>query len=570
MFSKFVLRVPVSAGLMLAMFTVSPKSAGSVLVPDVDRIVLAIGQNVESVTNYSAATGSIPSGIMSYSSTAAAEGLTSLVNYGSGNINAQYFAGNPAYSNTVFQLGLYIDNDLANIISGLRDGNIAAIGNWIKSTGRPVYLRIGYEFDGPWNALPPVLYITAYHHIVDAMRANGVTNAVFVWHSACAPAFGGYPVSSWYPGDDYVDWAGISVYEQFDGTLGTVADLDNFCAFAKSRNKPIMIAESTPYGGISNARWANWFLPCLDLIHRHHIQMWCYIDTDWEAQPMFAGQGWGDCRIEQNPYVMSNWLATISAPAFLNRSAELYPRLHANATNCWQEAENAGLNGVSPYNDAAASGGAAVSSLDAPGKSVIFTNAGTAQQFVLRYSAASFGTLGLYVNSQPRRMLPVAATGGGYHDLLVHAAIPAGALVKIQFDSGDVAANLDAILFRGYEDSDGDGLPDDWERWRFGSLAYGPNDDPDGDGNSNYAEWVADTDPMNRASALRLNTLTAGSGSATLGISSSASRACFIEQSTDLQNWVVLPVIVQTNVAAVNEVLNNVPPGRAFFRLVVP
>jgi hypothetical protein len=377
-------------------------------------------------------------------------------------------------------------------------------------------------------------------------------------------------VSAWYPGDDYVDWAGISVYQQFDGTLGTVADIDNFCNFAKSRNKPIMIAESTPYGGISNARWTNWFLPCLDLIHRQHIQMWCYIDTDWDLLPMFAGQGWGDSRIEQNPFVMSNWLATISSPVFLKQSSELYPRLHANATNCWCEAANALLNGVSVYSDPEASGGAAVSGLNVPGNCVIFTNAGAAQQFVLRYSAAGFGTLGLYVNSQPRRTLPVSPTGSGYGDLLVHAPVPAGALVKIQFDPGDISVNLDSILFRGYQDSDGDGLPDDWELWRFGSLNYGPNDDPDGDGNPNYAEWVADTDPMNRSSALRLNSVTAGPGTATLSISPSASRACFIEQSTDLKNWSLLPAIVRTNATVVNVVLNNAPAGGAFYRLLVP
>src|SRR5262249_34988587 len=159
------------------------------------------------------------------------------------------------------QLGLYLNGDLENIISGTRAANISAIGNWIKNTGRPVYLRIGYEFDGPWNALPPDQYITAYRLIVDQMRAEGVTNAVFVWHAAFTPPYNNFPIAAWYPGDKYVDWAGISVFQQFDGPLGTVADIDNFCAFAKSRNKPIMIAESAPYGGISVARWTNWFMP---------------------------------------------------------------------------------------------------------------------------------------------------------------------------------------------------------------------------------------------------------------------------------------------------------------------
>jgi len=162
MYFKSVLRVPIFIGTILTLITAPTKSAASIFMPDIDRIILAVGQNVESVTNYVAATGSCPGGIMSYTSTANVEGLLASVNYGTGNIDAQYFVADPAYTNTVIQLGLYINGDLANIIAGLRTANIIAIGNWIKSAGRPVYLRIGYEFDGPWNALPPDQYIAAY------------------------------------------------------------------------------------------------------------------------------------------------------------------------------------------------------------------------------------------------------------------------------------------------------------------------------------------------------------------------------------------------------------------------
>ncbi len=44
-------------------------------------------------------------------------------------------------------------------------------------------------------------------------------------------------------------------------------------------------------------------------------------------------------------------------------------------------------------------------------------------------------------------------------------------------------------------DSDGDGLPDDWEMAHFGSLAHAPNGDADGDGVSNLNEYRAGTDP---------------------------------------------------------------------------
>jgi hypothetical protein len=45
-------------------------------------------------------------------------------------------------------------------------------------------------------------------------------------------------------------------------------------------------------------------------------------------------------------------------------------------------------------------------------------------------------------------------------------------------------------------DSDGDGLPDAWEYTYFGGLGAGPDDDPDGDGESNLSECRSKTNPI--------------------------------------------------------------------------
>ena len=47
------------------------------------------------------------------------------------------------------------------------------------------------------------------------------------------------------------------------------------------------------------------------------------------------------------------------------------------------------------------------------------------------------------------------------------------------------------------DDTDGDGLPDDWEEEHFGSASLcGPGDDPDADGLTNQQEFTAGTDPQ--------------------------------------------------------------------------
>jgi hypothetical protein len=54
-------------------------------------------------------------------------------------------------------------------------------------------------------------------------------------------------------------------------------------------------------------------------------------------------------------------------------------------------------------------------------------------------------------------------------------------------------------------DTDNDGLDDDWERTRLGTLAYGPLDDPDHDGWKNAAEQAMGTDPLVRNKPLRID-----------------------------------------------------------------
>ncbi|MCW5558556.1 MAG: hypothetical protein KIT22_12085, partial [Verrucomicrobiae bacterium] len=61
-------------------------------------------------------------------------------------------------------------------------------------------------------------------------------------------------------------------------------------------------------------------------------------------------------------------------------------------------------------------------------------------------------------------------------------------------------------------DSDGDGLPDTWERDHFAGLSEGPDGDPDADGQSNHDEYLARTSPVEAASRLEMTTVEAIAG----------------------------------------------------------
>jgi YD repeat-containing protein len=102
---------------------------------------------------------------------------------------------------------------------------------------------------------------------------------------------------------------------------------------------------------------------------------------------------------------------------------------------------------------------------------------------------------------------------GSDHELLWNAAHDLGQGVRtnvsLRIRARDITLLGDWSEPVPYEiaigiDSDGDGLPDDWEIANFGNLEQTADGDPDHDGFTNLQEYIAGTDPNDRNSNLRL------------------------------------------------------------------
>ncbi len=53
--------------------------------------------------------------------------------------------------------------------------------------------------------------------------------------------------------------------------------------------------------------WERWYKRVLDLIIEYDIDMWSYINCDWDSQPMWHGVGFHDSRLSSSLTVMQKW-----------------------------------------------------------------------------------------------------------------------------------------------------------------------------------------------------------------------------------------------------------------------
>jgi hypothetical protein len=75
------------------------------------------------------------------------------------------------------QIGLSMTDSVTNhyeaqVAAGMYDTQIGYLISGLRSLATPVYLRIGYEFNGlSWNGYLPAPYVLAFQHVTNMLRA---------------------------------------------------------------------------------------------------------------------------------------------------------------------------------------------------------------------------------------------------------------------------------------------------------------------------------------------------------------------------------------------------------------
>ena len=121
-------------------------------------------------------------------------------------------------------------------------------------------------------------------------------------------------------------------------------------------------------------------------------------------------------------------------------------------------------------------------------------------------------------------------------------------------------------------DTDNDGLPDSWTTAFFGSATgTDPGADPDGDGMSNWEEFVAGTNPTNAASSLQLDAhSTSGTLVVTLSAVSNRTYSVFYADGLEPNVWRKLADLPARPTNWTASLPDPAAATNRFYRVVVP
>ena len=139
---------------------------------------------------------------------------------------------------------------LDTVVLGYRDSQIANLAD-VAAASKPqvIYVRWGQEMDlsglYPWAANNPAMFRAAFRHVVSLFREHGATNVKWLWSPA-----GVKGAEAYYPGDDVVDFIGLTILEDSKWDHGYDLPPQSFIDLVAPKydvvqrfEKPVIIAE---------------------------------------------------------------------------------------------------------------------------------------------------------------------------------------------------------------------------------------------------------------------------------------------------------------------------------------
>ena len=233
-----------------------------------------------------------------------------------------------------------------NIINGNFDVELRTWARAAKTDNIPILIDFAVEMNGewfPWNGSyngggtldgygnsshpdGPERYRDAYKHIIDIFRDEEVRHVTWLFHPTMhmlEPAAEWNEPKWYYPGDDYIDWIGVSIYgplhpgQNYWDTYDEVLELSD--AYQKildiSANKPFAILELGVTDHHSLGNKVDWLEGAFDSILSNkyiNFQAINYWHENWDNDGSLTS-----LRIDSSPEVLTAFRNRISDVKFI-------------------------------------------------------------------------------------------------------------------------------------------------------------------------------------------------------------------------------------------------------------
>lgn len=215
-------------------------------------------------------------------------------------------------------LVLGIDKSLyGRLQQGEFDEGLERIAFLIKALERPVYLSLGVEVNSPLYMNDPSKFVDAYRYCADKIRSFNVPDLSLVWYVVgMNPGYEERDVMEWYPGDEYVNWLGISVFKITEDhfaekTKFTDPNYDRLIEVSRTQQIPIMVIESSAstiirdFGFKDDTLWNFWYRPFFSFIEENEeIKAVCHVTQDWVLDDVIW-QRWKE-KLGESRYLFSD------------------------------------------------------------------------------------------------------------------------------------------------------------------------------------------------------------------------------------------------------------------------
>ena len=231
---------------------------------------------------------------------------------------------------------------LQKIIDGDFDTQLREYAREVKQTNIPIMIDFACEMNGNWFywsgicsggktkdkygdpalADGPEKYRDAYRHIINIFKEEGANNVTWVFHvdAYSDPAESWNNYSAYYPGDDYIDWIGVSAY----GSTSAGEVDENFTEIMDdvypqlesiSKTKPLAVLEFGVNEGKDKPQWIKEALESIKNGKYSRIKAVSYWHENWDE-----GDGTvSKLRIDSSKESLETYRHEISDPFFIDK-----------------------------------------------------------------------------------------------------------------------------------------------------------------------------------------------------------------------------------------------------------